>query len=446
MSLTAEELREKYGTVAQPTQESSGDFDRDARMDYLANLKRVSQAETKTEKNTLQNQTTNKFAEEGLGEFFRGVGTGVLSTARQSSQVLNTIGKKIPKSIKTNLLSSPITAPAAAAFLVTSQIDPAMSALEQKVGAEEGELTEVPETGSGKAGFYTERVAEFLQPGTVKGVVGVAKKPLTLISEKLYQSALKPRNVVKGGKIVQTAEEISKIGLDERVWLTKGGVERVANKIDDFELQLGDAIETAKGLGVKIKTKGLQGYLNEAKKFFQNQLDVVEAKKAIKEIDDLGKEFIKEYGDEIPIEKAQEIKVATGQMLRKYYDRLSTAGIEGQKQATRFLKEKIVEGAPIVGDINSRLSNLYKFDQALSKASGRIGNLNLLGLGAKFGAAAGGSKGAIIGLLSDLADAPAIKSGAGIAINELSKLVNKKSVIPLNTLLGILRAKIEEEF
>jgi len=366
-----------------------------------------------------------------------GFSKGILSSAKESSDVINKVKSKFPVQ-----LPNTFTSPVKTAFDIASKISPAISSFEEKKGLPTGTLT-TPKNKAQKVGFYGEKVAEFVNPVGLKGTSSVIKKPLTIVAEKLYQSALKPKNIVKDGKVVTDALDVVKTGLKEKVWLTKGGVERVANKIDDFEAQLGDAIEEVAGKGQKIATKGMQNYLNEAKRFFENQIDVKEAQKSVKEIDALGKNFIKKYGKEIPIEEAQKIKVATGQMLRKYYDRMSSAGIEGQKQATRFLKEKIVEKAPVVGDINKRLSSLYKFDEALSKASGRIGNLNLLGLGTKIGAAAGGSKGAAIGIVADLLDKAAFKSGAAIGLNELGRL-GSKGTIPLNTLLGIIKAKLEE--
>lgn len=283
----------------------------------------------------------------------------------------------------------------------------------------------------------------------VAKVAQISKKPITLLAEKLYQSALKPKALVKSGKVITEGKDIAKIGLDERVWLTKGGVERVSNKIDEFEEALGAAINEAKNKGTYISTKGLKSYLNEAKTFFSNQFNTIEAEKAIKEIDQIGKGFKKKYGTKIPIEKAQEVKVATGQALKRYYNSMSSAGIEGTKQGVRYLKDEIVKNAPAVKNINERLRNLYTFDQALSKASGRIGNLNLLGLPSKIAAGVGGGKGFIVGKLLEIADAPAIKSGAAIGLNELSKgaeAITKSGRVPVSVLINnIIRALDNED-
>lgn len=254
-------------------------------------------------------------------------------------------------------------------------------------------------------------------PGTGK----IAEKLLTKAATKLYQTALKPSTKLAP----EVANQIVQTGLKERIWLTQGGVEAVAAKIDGFENMIGDAIEAAKGQGAKINLKGMQGYVDQVKDLFKYDVDVKAAESATKELDSLVSDFAKKYGNEIPIEEAQKIKVATGQQLKKYYDRMTSVGIEGRKQMTRFLKDKIIEKAPIVGDINARLSSLYEFDKALGQASNRINNLNLLSLGGKVltgaGATLGGAKGAALGLLGGILTSPSIKSGAAIGLDLIGK-------------------------
>ncbi|MFH1052744.1 MAG: hypothetical protein V1779_17630 [bacterium] len=275
-----------------------------------------------------------------------------------------------------------------------------------------------------------------------------AKKPITLIAEKLYQSALKPKNITKAGKIITKAEDITKIGLNERIWLTRGGVEKVATKIDDFENLLGEAIEQAQKSKKVIKIENLKPFVDEAKKFFKDQVNISEAKRAMKEIDNIYKAFAKKYGKGITIQTAQEIKVKTGQALRKYYNTMSSARIEGEKQMVRGLKEEIVKKAPIVKNINERLSNLYKFDNALQKAQTRFSNYNLMGIASKVGAGVGGTKGFAVTKLLEILDAPAIKSGAAISLDVLSKGAEKvaeKGRIPVSLLIANLAKYLEEE-
>ena len=231
----------------------------------------------------------------------------------------------------------------------------------------------------------------------------VLKKPITKLAERIYQSALKPSEDALAQGVVKT-------GLKEKVWLTKGGVEKAAQKIDDLESQLDEAIKAGAAEGKTIPTDGLKKFVDPIRGWFET-VDVKASKAAQEYIDDTLKTFKKKYGNEIPIEEAQKLKVNTMRLIRNSYGELSNVQKETQKQMARFLKEGIVEKSPVVGDVNSRLKSLYALDEALGKASRRIGNLNLLGLGLKAGSALGGGKGAVMGMLGDLTDKAAVKSG-----------------------------------
>ena len=274
------------------------------------------------------------------------------------------------------------------------------------------------------------------------------KTPLTKAAEILYASGAKFRDIKKAGKVVVSAKEAVKTGLKERAWLTEGGVERVAQKIDDFENTLGDAIEKAKGTKLKFSRQELQSYLNEARDLFRNQFDQEAGDRALQEISRIQRTFLKRFGNEIPIEKAQRIKVETGNLLRKYYGQMSGATQEAQKQGVRFLKEKIVEVAPEVGEINKRLRSLYHLDRALGQAATRIRNLNLLGVSSKVGGAVAGPQGFVVGKLLELADSPALKSGAAIGINELAKIsgrLGRATKIPVAALIQKIAERISNQ-
>lgn len=250
--------------------------------------------------------------------------------------------------------------------------------------------------------------------------------PLKGTASWLYQSALKiPKSSLNkmikfGESTAQASKRVAKTGLDEVVWLTEGGVERTASKIDELELSLGEIISQAESAGKKISLNGIKGYIDEVKNVFKNSFDTKFAEKATKEIDEIYSNFVQKYGKEISIKQAQKIKVSTYKALKNAYGELTGASKEAQKAGVRFLKEKIVEGAPASGGVNKRLAALYDLDKALDSFSSRTKKLNLLGLGAKFGGAAGGFKGAAVGKGLDLIDAPAVKSGAAILLNLLA--------------------------
>ncbi len=272
--------------------------------------------------------------------------------------------------------------------------------------------------------------------------------PLTKAAEKIYASA------AKFTKTAQNAAEsrgidLVRTGLDERVFLSQGGVERVAAKIDDMERLLGSQIDDAGAAGAKISTRGMQSYVDEAKELFKYDVDVKASEQAMKELDDLVVNFKKQYGDYIPVEVAQQIKVKTGQMLAKYYARMTSAAkIEGSKQMVRFLKDKIVEAAPEVGDINKRLAALYQLDKALDSSVGRIKNLNLLGLGTKILMAGGTKETTAVAAVLQVLGAPLNKSGIAIGLNELAKLSTASAQagrIPLQLLVRFIYDKVKNQ-
>lgn len=257
--------------------------------------------------------------------------------------------------------------------------------------------------------------------GTItRKVVSESGNTLLRSAERLYQSAMKPslsrENLPKIPGIIRT-------GLDEAIILSQGGVEKVASRIDTMEEQLGNAIEEAGKKNGMVPVNALKGYVEEAKLWFSHISDIEYRKKAVKDIDAVFKNFKKQYGNAVPVEEAQKIKVATYRWLKDAYGELASPIKEANKQLVRGLKEGIVDVAPMAGNINARLKKLYAFDEQLSKSTGRIKNLNLLGLGTKVLATTGGKVGAIMAVFNQLLGAPG-KSAAAITLDRLGKMLN----------------------
>ncbi len=276
----------------------------------------------------------------------------------------------------------------------------------------------------------------------------LAAVPLKALSRKLFGSALKAKNIIKGGKVVTKAEDLIKTGIDEGIVVASNAIDKVGGRIDDLSRVIDEAIEQGKASGQKIKTAPLKEFMGDLREFFSNQVDVEGSVQAVKEIDSLVKNFITKHGDEIPVEVAQQIKKNTNSILSKSFDKLTTASNEGQKQINRFLKEGIVDKVEVVGGINKRIKNLIDFEKAVQKAGGRISSANLLGLGSKIGGATGGVPGAIAGKLLELVDSPTIKSSAAIGLDRLAGKGGKafKNIkIPLVGLINNLVSFIREE-
>ena len=247
------------------------------------------------------------------------------------------------------------------------------------------------------------------------------------MARRIYSSGLKPSTA--GPKGVQHAKEVVETGLREGIVLSGRGVQKTAETISELESHLDDAIRiaAAKGSNEFIFVPDLKSYIDEVKGIVANTLDVAGSARAGQQIDELYNNLIGKYGMRIPIKEAQNLKVATYKVLRDSYDQLANPLREGLKQLTRGVKEGILEAAPKTGEINSRLSALYKFDEALNKANARIQNLNLLGLGSKILAATGGKAGAILGIIDAVLGSPTAKSRIGITIYRLGNLLQKLS-------------------
>lgn len=260
----------------------------------------------------------------------------------------------------------------------------------------------------------------------LKAAANAPGNKLLRMAASAYQRAMRPslskRNIGKIPSIIET-------GLKEGIALSERGVQKVSDTIDSLEESLGNAIAKAGEKGMKIKTATLLPFVQEAKNQIKNISDVAYAEKAVRDIDAIYANFRKKYGASIPVEIAQEIKTSTYRWLKDAYGELSSPVKEANKQLVRGLKEGIVDVAPRVRSINPRLKKLYEFDEALSRAKGRIGNLNLLGLGAKIFAAAGvagGTKlGPILATIDFLLTSPSARSRRAIVYDRVGRLLNR---------------------
>lgn len=121
--------------------------------------------------------------ETNVGGFLRGVGKGLLSTAKGASKLFD---KGASAALKTVLPKS-----AESAFGLDNQVSEAeqlQSLAERRFGIEQGALT-TPKTTAQKAGFLTEQIGEFFIPGTAPLKAGRAAKGAVKGSKFLRGSA-----------------------------------------------------------------------------------------------------------------------------------------------------------------------------------------------------------------------------------------------------------------
>jgi hypothetical protein len=120
----------------------------------------------------------------------------------------------------------------------------------------------------------------------------------------------------------------------------------------------------------------------------------VNGEKLSSKIENVINSFKKQYGDEITVAQAQEIKQNTNAFLRKSYGELKPVTEEAQKQLVRGLKDRIAQEIPEITGVNARYSDLKVLESALERAVNRTGNWDWFSLSAGMaGSIVGGATG-----------------------------------------------------
>jgi hypothetical protein len=289
-----------------------------------------------------------------------------------------------------------------------------------------------------------------------------------------YQSALKPSTTLgpdKTGKIVQTA-------LDENIPVSKGGLAKLGDLIDDLNSQVKQTI--ASDPDRPIDTAAVTQPLKALKLKFANQ---VNPNADLAAIDSSEKEFLHNQGARpgqpatppqptgildasgqpvmspgspatpptpprpMRAEDAQTMKQGTYQQLSsKAYGELGTASEESQKALARGLKEEIAKQFPEIGPVNARESKMLDLQPVLEKAVARIGNHQFLGIGTPITVGAtkavtGSSKLAgVAGILKAVLDDPNVKSRLAIAVSNGAKIPHNAAMKRIAVYSGALAA------
>lgn len=196
-------------------------------------------------------------------------------------------------------------------------------------------------------------------------------------ARSLMQSALKPTlEQLRTGKGARAVETMLKEGYNP----TAGGVEKMKGAIASLNDDIAEAIKNSPAT---VDKRIVAGYLNDALKKFENQ---VNPSSDVKAIESAWTEFLSHPAlagrNNIPVQLAQEMKKGTYKSLgEKSFGELKGASTEAQKTLARGLKEEISKAVPGVAGMNKRESDLIN---ALKVAERRVlmdANKNPLGLG-----------------------------------------------------------------
>jgi len=238
--------------------------------------------------------------------------------------------------------------------------------------------------------------------------------------EEAYQSALKPRTTLTEAERAAAVQT----GLQNKIPVTKDGLEKISNLIDDYNEQIKGTIasdpdrpinpaQAVKDIG-KVRAR-FATQVNPA-----SDLNAIDAAR-----DEFLDQFRSQPGGEVrnmTAAEAQAMKQGTYRSLGdKAYGELKGASIEAQKALARGLKEELANQFPELQNLNSAESKLLDLQPLLERAVNRIGNHQLIGIGTPLAmnagkAVMGSGAGAVAGLMKAVLDNPSVKSRLAIAL------------------------------
>jgi len=236
-------------------------------------------------------------------------------------------------------------------------------------------------------------------------------------AERMYRSSLKPSTAADQSRVSGAIQT----GLENRIPVSKGGVEKLSDLMDDVNNKISQQI--ASSPNAPINKFSVASRLSETAKKFSTQVNPLSDLNAISES---GNEFLEGQPVNINAADAQALKQGTYQQMRGKYGQLSAASVEAQKALARGLKEEIAKQFPEINSLNAQDSKLINLDGLLDRAVARISNHQMIGIGtplATAGAKAISGSNAVAGvsgLLKAVIDDPVIKSHLAIALSHAS--------------------------
>lgn len=369
-----------------------------------------------------QNQTNLAMGPESVGKpFISRLGHRLLSLAPETAAVVDKTAAGLMDWKNAGITAAGLADPAIpAAYFMTR-------------GA--GQLTGL-EPGINKGDTSPENVQNALLAGaTVAGgaaaatspKAGTVANPKPVLSRAVllgrtpgqaYESALKPSTTMPEAQragIVNT-------GLTENIPVSKGGLEKIADRIDELNNKIAATIQTGAKQGAVVDPQAVAARTGAVRNQFATQ---VTPKSDLEAIDSATNEFLSGNQNSIPLDQAQAMKQGTYRALgKKAYGEMKGARVEAEKALARGLKEEIAVQFPEIGKLNASESQLLDLQPALERAVNRIGNHQLGGIGAPITAGAtraitgSGKLAAAAGLLKAVLDDPYIKSKLAIALSQ----------------------------
>jgi len=310
------------------------------------------------------------------------------------------------------------------------------------------------------AGLDTQLADSVMNAGaSLSPLSGSVRRPTAVVEElmgqplsrKLYQSAMKPSTTLPEAERARLLDA----GLDVGATPTKRSLEKVQGKKE----KLGAAIGAAEGAltqkDVEIPSNKLFTYVDEVERDFVPLNP--NAKSNMAKID----KVVEDMMDGIFFAGGRLTPQDVAKIKRNIYQTVSydkklgdNRKIDDVQEATlkaiaKAAKEQLEILDPELAKINAAYGKVSEVQRKIQNpAAARIGNRDLVGIGAPIktaaGAASGGGVGAAIGLAQGIIDAPTVKSNLAILTNRTGKLLRDPTYQKLEIAAG-QGGRLEEE-
>lgn len=267
--------------------------------------------------------------------------------------------------------------------------------------------------------------------------------------EEAYTSALKPSPSLPAA----TRAQIVDTALKNEVPVSKGGLEKLQDKVDTLNQAIKD--EIAKEPNRPIDPNSVATRADAAKARFATQ---VNAQPDLNAIEASRQQFLNEQGQQpaVPAQPtgvlgpngqpimspaqpptpappmnaadAQAMKQGTYRVLKGKFGEQGSASVEAQKSLARGLKEEIATAFPEIGRLNADESRLLELQPLLERAVNRISNHQAVGIGTPAAGAAiqaaggGGVLSSAAMVMKAVLDNPGVKSRLAIAVSKGAKI------------------------
>ena len=299
------------------------------------------------------------------------------------------------------------------------------------------------------------------------GAVGRAMEPLNVVG-KVASLPLKaipksvPEILYKSGakwSTTLTSKEraaITNTALSNEINLSIKGLEKLEGMIGDFRSKVSSKID-------QISQPGQLGFYKfDPKDFFKDFSKLYDEALLsgrpmtnIKTLDRIKKEIttaLRTYKPQgLNPDEVQKIKVKIYDDLGKYYSQAkeSPMSVKGQKTVARAAKEELESLIPEIKMLNANEGALLELKDALQRASNRITNRDIIGIGTPIkgamGAATGGVPGAAAGVALGILDLPYVKSKIATVLYRLKEKGIKVRPTPTAIRLGLFQTGRESE-